>query len=526
MGATGFDLLAQAGAQSGLEQNQHARQLQDEQRQQNLQRNWSILNDPNSADDVKQAAGQDIKNQYPTPEHKGTFLSDFLHLHLGHKSAQPITPAQAPTSAQPTSSAQGPSSGAVDQLGVPYSSSAPAPTQSTPPLAAAGAAATPQAAMDLWKKYRGPQAIQESMAEERAKNAAGFAQTLADKNNAARIEEAHIRAHGNVSMQKMDAAAQSLGAEDFASASPDIKMAAMKAMASANRAPAWKSVTDGNDVYAVSSLDPTKRTLLGHKNDLTERQEFRTMSNPDGSTFLVPVTVWTKKGSSTPVMETQDDQGGSPQPQSGAPVSSATPQGVPSAQEANPGARVAGTAPGGGAKKQAPTRIPSSSVGAPIPFGGKPSELTKSDTSQYTKLAEDANSKQEALQSAQLASRSPSPSSDQQLIYSWVRANVQGAGRMTQQEFTQAARIGSFGQKVDNWYSLASSGKITPEIRQMLLSDIQRSAKTSQAAADDARTRVQQDMNPEKKPSSTKTPSGPSGKPKTADEYLKSIGVQ
>lgn len=594
MGA--FDLGFQQGAGAGAEDLARSRQLQDQQRQQNLQRNWSILNDPNSTDDVKQAAGQDIQNQYPTPAHKGTFLSDILHIHAKNQAANGNnSPATSNASAAPDDSSSAspiapppsaplPASG-KDQLGVPFdfsqpaqaapsvpapspaATSAPAPSPSGPNLKSVASASTPQAAMDLWKQYRGPTAIAEDVAQTRAKNAAGFAQTLADKNNASRIMEAQIRAHGNVSMQRLDAAAQSLGAEDFASAQPDVKMAAMKNLATANRAPAWKSVTDGNSIYAVNSLDPNQRTLLGHKDDLTQRQEFRTMTNPDGSTFLVPVTVWSKKGSSTPVMETQDDQGSAapmssttPQgpasvtpalpvyatpsspstpsaatpgsspsaTQGSAPISSATPQAVPGAapSPSNPGARQPGTRPVGAAVKSssAPTRIPSSSVGTPIPFGGKPSELTKSDTSQYTKLAEDSNAKQESLQIAQEASRSPSPTSDKALVYAWVRSNVQGAGRMTQSEFQNALSTGSFDQRIANWWSQATTGKMTPEIRQMIMTDIQRSARTSQTMADSARNQVQQDIG--QKPKSTKTPSSPGGAPKNAADYLKSIGLQ
>lgn len=535
MGAapTGFDLLAQAGAQSGLEQNQHARQLQDEQRQQNLQRNWSILNDPNSAHELKQQAGQDIQNQYPTPEHKGTFLSDILHIHSKQPSAQPIPPPPSPQSNPISGDAGTPSQGAKDELGVPYSSAPPAqaapaaaPTPQQAPktpiaaVQAAGAAPTPQAAMDLWKQYRGPTAVNEDIAETRAKNAAGFAQTLADKNNAARIEEAHIRATGNVSMQKLNAAAQSLGADDFTSATPEQKMAAMKALHSATITPGYKVIQRGNDLVAIdshNSSDPGK--IIGHKDDVVVTHTLKPRQNADGSTELVPVTTYTQKGSSQPILETADDttpvsintpavlgSSQSAQPsQSGTSVSSTTPQNAP----ANPGARTAGTKPTGAAVKGASkTLTPSVSVGGAFPFGSKPNDLQKSDTAQYTKLAEDSNAKQEALASATEAARSPSPSSDQQLIYSWVRSNVQGAGRMTQQEFNQATRIGSFGQKVSNWYSMASTGKITPEIRNMLLSDIHRSAKTSQGLADDARSRVQQDMTPGK-PTSAKTPGGP-----------------
>ena len=61
-----------------------------------------------------------------------------------------------------------------------------APPPSAPPLAAvraAGAAPTPQAAMDLWKQYRGPTAINEGMCQVKTatKAAAGFAQSLAEQ---------------------------------------------------------------------------------------------------------------------------------------------------------------------------------------------------------------------------------------------------------------------------------------------------------------------------------------------------------
>ena len=86
MGA--FNIGFEQGTQTGMNDIARQRQLQDEQRQQTLQRNWSILNDPISSDDVKQAAGQDIQNQYPTPAHKGTFLSDILHIHAKNQAAQ------------------------------------------------------------------------------------------------------------------------------------------------------------------------------------------------------------------------------------------------------------------------------------------------------------------------------------------------------------------------------------------------------------------------------------------------------
>lgn len=562
---------AVGGYDRGVARNQ---QLQDEQRQQNLQRNWGILNDPSSTPEMKQAAGTDIQNQYPTPAHKGTFLSDILHIHSKQPSAQPIPPPPPsnPISGAPSAPSAPPQS-ANDELDVPYTfgqpfqgattSAPPKPTPgpSGPPLAAAASAPTPQAAMDLWKQYHGPAEVNAGIVQQHATAAANAAQALAEKNNAARIMEAQIRAHGNVSMQKMDAAAQSLGAEDFASASPDVKMQAMKAMATANRAPAWKSVVDGNTVYAVSSLDPNQRTPIGHKDDLTQRQEFRTMTNPDGSTFLVPVTVWTKKGSSAPLMETQDDQGGatpvsantphgpngaspapaiaatpsatspapSATPQEGIPVSSATPQGVPGAPTAasvgaqNPGARQPGTKPAGGAVKAA-SRIPPSTVGAPIPFGGKPNDLQKADASLYRDNAKENEGKQQALTLAQESMKSPSPTSDQQLVFSWLRTNLSGFARLNNTELTQAKNAGSWPQKADNWWSLATTGKLTPEIRNMMFKDIQRGASVSQSFTDSSRDRVQQDMGSSNRPVSSKTPKSPnSQEPVAYDKNGKAV---
>lgn len=255
------------------------------------------------------------------------------------------------------------------------------------------------------------------------------------------------------------------------------------------------------------------------------------MTNPDNSTYLVPVTVWSKKGSSTPVMETQDDQGSAPPvsantpqgpaavtptsastaasslaPQGGAPASSATPQGVPGAS-ANPGARQPGTQPAGSAVKAATPRIPSSSVGTPIPFGGKPNELTKSDTAQYTKLAEDANDKQKVLQNAQGAFADPNRRTSLDLTMAWVRSNVQGAGRMTNTEIQQAASMGSWGDKVKSWISQAQTGRLAPAVEQQMMSDIQRSARTAQSSADTARGLVQEDIG--QKTMSSKTPKSP-----------------
>ncbi|MGC2638307.1 MAG: hypothetical protein WA294_14080 [Acidobacteriaceae bacterium] len=116
----------------------------------------------------------------------------------------------------------------------------------------------------------------------------------------------------------------------------------------------------------------------------------------------------------------------------------------------------------------------------------------KSDVAAYTKLNEDANTKEEAYRSAQGALASGStPSSDQELIYSWVRSNVQGAGRMTQAEFRQAASVGSLPERAQIAWEKLKSGKLPTEIEQMFLADIQRSAQVARQAANDAKAQLQ-----------------------------------
>jgi hypothetical protein len=117
--------------------------------------------------------------------------------------------------------------------------------------------------------------------------------------------------------------------------------------------------------------------------------------------------------------------------------------------------------------------------------------LIKSDSAQYTKVAEDATTKKEAYESARKALAAGSTaSSDQELIYSWVRSNVQGAGRMTQAEFRQAASTGSLPLRAQSAWERTKSGKLPPELEQMFLADIKRSYETAQGEADNLRQRL------------------------------------
>jgi hypothetical protein len=166
--------------------------------------------------------------------------------------------------------------------------------------------------------------------------------------------------------------------------------------------------------------------------------------------------------------------------------------------------------------KKAPT---SSQAPSALNFT-KGNPLVKSDSAQYTKVAEDANNKQEAYDSARKALASGStPSSDQELIYSWVRSNVQGAGRMTQAEFRQAASIGSLPQRAQIAWERVKSGKLPPEMEQMLLGDVKRASDTANGEAADLRGRLGG-------PVSSQAPQPPSSAPPTdpkVDEFLKSF---
>lgn len=178
----------------------------------------------------------------------------------------------------------------------------------------------------------------------------------------------------------------------------------------------------------------------------------------------------------------------------------------------------------GGAETKPPVPAPKKSVGGILPKAqpkpvtmppGGPSAgkvvpglstlarsknpVYKADTATYKKVNDDAISKKQAYSNATAAANAPTPTSDTELIYSWVRSNVQGAGRMTQAEFKQAGGIGSVPLKAENWASLATSGLMTPQLRKYMLSDLKRSADTSQKQAEELRNGLQPGDTPKDK---------------------------
>ena len=78
----------------------------------------------------------------------------------------------------------------------------------------------------------------------------------------------------------------------------------------------------------------------------------------------------------------------------------------------------------------------------------------------------------------------PSPTNDTALIFSYVRAQVAGAGRMTNTEIEQSLRSGSFGTRMSNMYNRATKGELDKDFRQQVVDSIKIAAEKSRLTAD------------------------------------------
>lgn len=189
-------------------------------------------------------------------------------------------------------------------------------------------------------------------------------------------------------------------------------------------------------------------------------------------------------------------------PEGKAPVSSQ----APSLSSIN-----ASIAAGNAGSKKLNKKKPVSSQAPQVPGQGRvigqtAGLLDKSDATQLTKLSEDANNKQQAYLNAKQSLEHPTATSDQELLFSWVRSNVQGAGRMTQAEFKQAANAGSFPLRIQTVIERAKTGKLPPELEQMMLADIKRSADTAQKQVNDLRATVTRPVSNQAPQVPTETP--------------------
>lgn len=270
------------------------------------------------------------------------------------------------------------------------------------------------------------------------------------------------------------------GADDFNGLSSDQQSLALKAFKGAN-APAshLQLKAENGNLY---TFDPAtgKMTFKAKLGDVRKTQGVRFVTNAlTGEVTEVPYTTYTSKESGEPIT---DD--------SGAPIGAADDQKAPvSAQAPSLDAVNSKIAAGNASSKKLNKGKPVSS-NAPRVVAHTASLMDKSDAAQYTKIAEDANNKEEAFKSAQEALKAPTASSDQELIYAWVRSNVQGAGRMTQAEFRLAASTGSLPLRAQSWFEKAKSGRLPPELEQMMFADIKRSYETSRDEAANLRNRI------------------------------------
>ena len=118
--------------------------------------------------------------------------------------------------------------------------------------------------------------------------------------------------------------------------------------------------------------------------------------------------------------------------------------------------------------------------------------MDKSDAAQYTKVAEDANNKQEAYDSARKASRKrllPLRAIRSLFIRGCV-ANVQGAGPDDAGRIPAGCLIGSLPQRAQIAWQRTLTGKLPPEMEQMFLADIKRAYETSRDEAANLRKRL------------------------------------
>jgi hypothetical protein len=321
-----------------------------------------------------------------------------------------------------------------------------------------------------------------------------------DEANAEKLAESrqHPRQLSSTS-QYFNSYAQSLGLNDSSEMTPEQWDTAIAGQKKAGRAPVqhhWAPVKFNGNLYMH---DPATNEMkfVGTENDVTVHRGVQNVTQADGTILQIPVTTYTSKQSGKPI--TDED---------GNPIQTLEPDNHPdnpSSGETKPQNAQGGVpkATPGGILRNHP-RTGASPVNPPSP-GGIPgarvvgshgSPLYKSDMAQYTKVAEDANTKAEAYKAASAALASGSTaSSDQELIYQWVRSNVQGAGRMTQAEFKQAAATGSLPLRAQSAWQKATTGKLPPELEQMFLADIKRASDTAQQEAAELRKKVEQPGN-------------------------------
>lgn len=473
--ATGFDYLAQAGTQNAVRQAQE----RDAEKQQKrnavaalylnaIQTPLPKTDDPAYAQAL--AKREDLMKQYVSemgPEQHASFGQHLHGLIFGApEAAQPVhgnapEPPPAPQSEPPISSVSGAPQSThpfatnpvyakiqegLKALGSHLKAGAhPLPPEAQPDYASLAAAPTAEQ-----RKY------EESMEMEKAKSASALAVANA-KQKLPTEQQRFLDSYATKIKKPID----QWTPEDFESANKEYKASVTAAVRPSQAALATYIRAKYGDNPTAEQIAQGTREHQAMMAGQTVGSHQQLVFDDQGLPHVVTLSSSSKKDF-------------------GVPKSSQAPDAT------NPGARVAGTKPGGGAVKAKPK-----SSQSPALHFTRGDPTVKSDLAQYTKVAEDANMKKESYESARKAIASGSTaSSDQELIYAWVRSNVQGAGRMTQAEFRQAASTGSLPLRAQSAWERTKSGKLPPELEQMFLADMKRSAETSQGEADTLRQRL------------------------------------
>jgi hypothetical protein len=113
--------------------------------------------------------------------------------------------------------------------------------------------------------------------------------------------------------------------------------------------------------------------------------------------------------------------------------------------------------------------------------------LVKADITTYQKLNADAAQKELLAKNAQDLLNDKNRVTDLDLVFMWVRSNIQGAGRMTNTEIQQAAKAGSLGTRAQSALQQALHGRLAPQVEQQFLNDIQRAAVNARQQAEQMR---------------------------------------
>lgn len=94
-----------------------------------------------------------------------------------------------------------------------------------------------------------------------------------------------------------------------------------------------------------------------------------------------------------------------------------------------------------------------------------------------------ADTLQLAAQESMERMKKPTPIGDTGIVFNWVRAQVAGAGRMTNTEIQQGINSGSMGTKFSNAYDRATKGTLDPTFRRQMVEDTMMSARQARILA-------------------------------------------